>query len=271
MKYTVVGGKGFIGNTIVRYLEKGSEQVWVPEKNDASLFDVDLGTVIYCAGHGDCVNNPFKVLESNTILLSNILESASFDRLIYLSSTRVYMDQAESNEDSFLTISSRDSRRLFNLTKLVSEELLLKSQKDVVIVRPSNVYGLALNSPLFLPSIVKNAINTGQVDMYVSPEYAKDYVSVYDVSEITILLAKDKSTIGGIYNIASGVNITAQDISEVLKQETQCKIIWHENNVQESFPVTRIDKIVDTYAYKPRSVLTDLVSMIASFTASLGK
>lgn len=269
MNFTVIGGEGFIGNTIVRSLDKDGEHVWVPKKNDETLFDVDLGTVIYCAGHGDCSNNPFKVLESNTLLLSKILQSASFDRLIYLSSTRVYMDQEGSNEDSFLTISSQDSRRLFNLTKLVSEELLLKSHRDIVIVRPSNVYGLALNSPLFLPSIIKHAINNGKVDMYVSPDYAKDYVSVDDVAELTILLSRDHSVKGGIFNIASGKNVTAKDIASVLEQETGCEIIWNQSAITEVFPVTNISKITNKLNFKPRHVLDDMVSMIAAYKSSL--
>jgi nucleoside-diphosphate-sugar epimerase len=269
VKFTVVGGNGFIGSSIVQLLEKSGEEVWVPAKNDNQIYSENLGTVIYCAGHGDCKEDYFKVLDSNTSFLSKLLEVGLFDRLVYLSSTRVYMDQDESNEDSSLTISNTDSRRLFNLTKLVSEELLLKSQKDIVILRPSNVYGLALKSPLFLPSIVRNAINNGKVDMYVSPEYAKDYVSVTDVAEIVATVAKDSSLIREILNLASGENVRAKEIATVLIEETKCEIVWHVSSVTENFPITNINKIKDKYEFTPRKVLDDLVSMINEYKLSI--
>lgn len=59
------------------------------------------------------------------------------------------MNGDESSETSDLIIRQDDNRRLFNLTKLVAEELCFKSGKPFTIVRPSNVYGVALKVPCF--------------------------------------------------------------------------------------------------------------------------
>ena len=269
MHYTVIGGRGFIGSKIVEKLEQAGCTVWVPKKEDTDLFSKNLGTVIYCAGHGDCNNGYLKVLESNTVLLAKIIEKATFTKLVYISSTRLYMGQNESNEFSDLTVLSGDPRRLFNLTKLVAEEILLKSNKNVVIVRPSNVYGLALNSPLFLPSIVRNAINHSKVDMYVSPEYAKDYVSVDDVASVTIKLAQMEDIASKVFNVASGENVTAREIANVLQKNTGCEIIWHENNVDEKFPQNNIELLKSKIDFQPKEVLSDLSNMISSFKSEL--
>lgn len=109
-------------------------------------FYKDTGIVIYCAGNGDCQNTPFNVFQANCALLSDILQHSKFNRLVFMSSTRVYMNGNDTQENADLVVCRDDARRLFNLTKLVSEELCLKSGKDIVIVRPSNVYGVALNS-----------------------------------------------------------------------------------------------------------------------------
>ncbi|WP_337242221.1 NAD-dependent epimerase/dehydratase family protein, partial [Proteus faecis] len=77
-------------------------------------------------------------------------------------------------------IHTSDNRRLFNITKLAAEEICLKSNKNITIIRPSNVYGTAINSSLFLPSIVRDAIQKKEINMFVSPEYSKDYISVND-------------------------------------------------------------------------------------------
>jgi nucleoside-diphosphate-sugar epimerase len=269
MNYTIIGGRGFIGAKIVELLEKQGENVWVPERDAPELFNKELGTVIYCAGHGDCENGPLKVLEANTILLARVLERCNFDKLVYISSTRLYMGQDSSGESDDLSILSADSRRLFNLTKLVSEEILLRSKRNITIVRPSNVYGVALKSPLFLPSIVRNAINNGKIDMYVSPDYSKDYVSVVDVAEMTIKIAKDFNSTEHIFNIASGLNTSAKEITDILSINTGCKVVWHAHSEDELFPKTDISKVVRLYDYLPQSVLADLVKMIERFKLEL--
>lgn len=263
--YTVIGGNGFIGSEIVKQLKEKKYTVFIPEKDDASIFTSDLGTVIYCAGYGECKKNPSKVLQSNTVLLSKILDNAYFEKLVYISSNRVYMGQNETSEKSNISILEADSRRLFNLTKLVSEELCLLSDRNIVIARPSNVYGLALNSPLFLPAITRNAINNGVVDMYVSPKYEKDYVSVVDVASAICKLAEKRNLTGKIFNVASGYNTTAAKIAEVLTLETKCKINWHSEIQDECFPVNDISTLQNEIEYKPNDVLIDLKKMIHDF------
>lgn len=271
--YTLIGGQGFIGTEVYAQLSTAGHSVKVPKKNDAALFEKDLGIVIYCAGHGDCVGNPLKVFDSNVSLLAKLIESGNFKRLVYLSSTRVYMGQDGSAETDDVTISTKDQRRLFNLTKLVAEELCLLSSKDVIIVRPSNVYGTALKSPLYLPAITRNAINNQRIDMYVSKQYTKDYVSVKDVAGSICQLSQANDLSSKIYNIASGSNVSSLQIADILEAHTGCEVIWHDLDFthEEQFPVTDITRITNEIDYAPCSVLDDLPQMISAFKYELGK
>jgi nucleoside-diphosphate-sugar epimerase len=263
---TVIGGKGFIGAEIVSVLKSKSLPYWVPDKNDEKIFELELGVVVYVAGHGDCQNEPFKVLDSNTTNLSAILQNAKFEKIIYISSTRLYLDSISSLESDDLIIGYKDKRRLFNLTKAVAEEMIKLSGKRHVILRPGNVYGGAIKSPLFLPSIVRDAISSGKVKMFVPPSYAKDYVSVKDVSlcvlEACITTKLDNDT----FNVGSGVNVSAIEIANVLQSHTQCEVEWI-NNISsiDQFPVTNIEKLKKVVDYYPTEVLVDLLDMINDF------
>lgn len=266
-QYTLIGGNGFIGSEIYKYLTERNCKVFVPRKNDTVIFEKDLGTVIYCAGHGDCLNNPSKVFDSNSSYLMKIIDKAMFSRMIYISSTRVYMGSEDKsvNEDSDLVIIKNDKRRLFNLTKLLSEELCFSSNKDIIVVRPSNVYGLAIKSPLFLPSITRDAINNGVVNMYVTPKYRKDYVSVYDVAKIIYEISIREKLKSNIYNIASGENTSAGEIADILHKETMCDVVWNSVDSDEVFPITDISKIKLEFNFIPSKVSDDLKSMIENF------
>lgn len=269
-RYTVFGGRGFIGSEFVKELSQLGHEVYVPERSDTDIYEHDLGIVIYSAGYGDCNKDPYNVLEANVVLLGSLLKRAKFQRLVYVSSTRVYMDQLESHEECDLKICEADSRKLFNLTKLTAEELCLKSGRDCIIIRPSNVYGLALNSTLFLPSIIRNAINNNQVDMYIEPSYAKDYISVTDVVSSTLELLKLK-IVPKIINIAYGKNVTAAEISNVLIENTNTKVNWISNtgNSCEVFPETDVTTLKSLIHYKPRYVLDDLKILIEEFKSKL--
>lgn len=266
MKYTVLGASGFIGAELVSFLRSNNIEVYTPKRDDPGIFTRDLGIVVYCAGNGDCERNPLNVYEANIVLLSKIIKQCKFTRLVYLSSTRVYMNSMDSNESADLLIGQSDNRRLFNLTKLVAEELCLKSEKDCIIVRPANVYGKAFTSPLFLPAITRDAIINGIVNMYVTPEYNKDYVSVHDVVDAIYFLSRNNIK-HRIYNVASGINTQASRIAEVLQKKTDCQIIWHDSKQTEKFPVTNINRLRSEMNFVPKNVLDDMSGMIDNFKA----
>jgi len=261
--FTVFGSTGFIGSEIVSQLKLIGHEVQVPSRHDSDIYKNELGTVIYAAGYGDCEKNPSNVIEANLTFLGKIIEASNFDKLVYFSSTRLYLNQTNTNESSDLNISVNDNRRLFNLTKITAEEMCLKSKKNCLIVRPSNVYGLAIESPLFLPSIVRNAILKKNIDMYVTPKYSKDYVYVDDVVKATIDLI-DRG-IDGIVNIASGVNTSAKEIAKMIELHTGCKINWLVEKDLDYFHPIDISKIESVINYNPSNVINNLNKMILDF------
>lgn len=266
---TIVGGTGFVGTHLVSELKSNEIEFQLLNRNERFPVGKNLGTLIYCAGFGGCEQDPFNVLNANSILLGQLLNECKVEKVIYLSSTRLYLDDTSSIEGRDLHISSSDSRRLFNLTKIVAEELILKSRIPFVILRPSNIYGDAYESPLFLPSIVRDALIKQEVKMYISPEYAKDYVSVFDLVKAILISLDSKEAENKIVNIAAGENITAKQIAQTLMTETACKVSWCGNMADDFFPTTDISIMKEVFKITPRKVLDDLPIMVRSFKKKL--
>lgn len=262
MLVTIIGGNGFIGGEIASYLAMNKVNYWIPEKKDPAVFKRNLGVVIYCAGNGECVTKPYEVMNANSSYLSEIVEKAIFERMIYFSSTRVYMGGEVASENEDLIIKCDDPRRLFNLSKLIAEEICIRSNRDIITIRPSNVYGLAPKSTLFLPSITKSAIINKKIDMFVDPTYAKDYVSVNNVVKIVYELVTKQKVKHNIYNVASGLNITANSIANKLCSLTGCDVIWHENKVTDMYPTIDIKRVKEEFGFEPDCVLNDLERLV---------
>ncbi len=261
-KITIFGSTGFIGQNMSEYAEKNGYEVNKPDWRKG-VPKGKLGTLIYCNGVGDC-SRPFDVLYSHVDLLSDLVKHAEFDKLVYISSTRLYMNAIDTSENSNLNICSDDKRKLFNLAKLTGEEISLSSNKNVLILRPSNVYGLAVNSPLFLPSLVRDAIRKNEINLYVSKDYSKDYLLVTDLVEYCFKLIEKQCT--GIYNIASGENVSCDTITKMIVKYTATNVVWHPNNTNEKFAPVDISKVSDVInEYSPKKLMNELEQMIINF------
>ncbi|KKM62979.1 hypothetical protein LCGC14_1516210 [marine sediment metagenome] len=266
LNITIIGGTGFVGKELASYFQSRGYTIRCPAREVLGTLSGDLGVVIYVAGYGVCssLSNKIDCVDANITKFISILKNCEFKRLVYFSSTRLYMASENSNELADLTFLTDDARRLFNLTKLVSEELCL-SLDNAIVVRPSNIYGTALDSPLFLPSIARDAIKKSCVDMYVSPDYEKDYVSVDDVCMLIEQLVSKEYLENKIYNLAAGKNTSAQHIADIIQVETNAEVVWHNVRSDDFFPITNISNIVQEFDFKPRDVLNELKVMMNSF------
>lgn len=263
--YSVVGASGFIGSNMVSFLEKLGYSVLKIGRNLEEIKTNNLGVVIYCAGFGDCQNDPNNVIDANINHLSKILNNCIYKKLFYISSTRVYLDNDLGEESTELKLSMDDSRRLFNLTKLTAEALIAKYD-NVVALRVSNVYGNAFNSPLFLPSIVRDAISKKLMNIYTTPNYSKDYINVEDVCSAIYQLSQKENLRYKAYNLASGENISSEQIVLVILNKTNSDVIWHDVKHEDQFPPISIHRIQQEISYSPSSVLHDLDEMINLFS-----
>jgi nucleoside-diphosphate-sugar epimerase len=218
---TIVGAAGFVGAALKRRLEAAGEAPYAPAKGDPGLFEQDLGCVYYCAGlTADYAARPFDTIEAHANLPAQIARRARYDRFIYLSSTRLYDAGAKepAQEDAPLTLSPREPRHVYDLSKALGENVAMTQMGGRgAVARLSNVFGWADGDPGFLSEWLARARREKTLELDSSPHIARDYIHLDDVTAALVAMAGAEAP--GIVNVASGELVTNAELAAVFEAE----------------------------------------------------
>ncbi|MEW9700317.1 NAD-dependent epimerase/dehydratase family protein [Paenibacillus sp. SI8] len=247
---TVIGAQGFIGQHIVKALESFQLACFAPEKGDSALFREPLGRVIYCAGvTSDFRQRPFDTMRSHVSFLSELLEKATFNSFVYVSSTRIYLGCSHADERATLAVNPQDPDHLFHLSKLAGETLCLHAGRpNVKIARVSNVCGDDYNSGNFLYALLRDALESGRIELHTTLNSSKDYIGVEDVAKLLIQISEAGKS--RIYNVASGVNTSNREIVEWIIELTGCEVTVADSARTIIFPEIAINLIRNEFDFK---------------------
>jgi nucleoside-diphosphate-sugar epimerase len=266
---TVLGASGFIGRSLTSRLDEMGIAYTAPGR-DADLAGRDLGCVVYCVGvTADFRTRPLATVEAHVCQLLGCLRTAAVDSLVYLSSTRLYRRcPSPAGEDAELPLRPDVPDDLYDLSKAMGEAVALAAGRPVHVLRLSNVYGTDVSAPTFLASVLRQALETGTVELRTSAGSVKDYVSVEDVVAVIVQLA----TKGGrqaIYNVASGTNVSHAELLARIAPLTKCRVVWAPDAATLAPPAISISRLVGELGFRPRSVLDDLPDLVQSFRREL--
>ena len=262
---TVLGAEGFIGSHLVRRLQAEEIACYLPQR-DENLAGKELGQVIYCIGlTSDFRTRPYQAVESHVCKLLEIIQTSSFDSLLYLSSTRLYEQsgRAKAYEDEDLAFNPLNSSDIYGLSKAMGESMTLALGAKGRIVRLSNVYGVDFSQQNFLSAILKEAMLQGTITLETTPASAKDYISVSDVVKLLPKIALSGRE--RIYNIASGVNITNEQLTSAIERLTGCKVTTQDDAASLVFPEIDITRIGSEFDFAPASLFSDLPELVKSY------
>jgi nucleoside-diphosphate-sugar epimerase len=259
MRFTIFGGRGFIGAAIARYLQEKGYDVYLPSRSDSiDNLKSELGHVIYCIGlTGDFRVRPFETVEAHICKLANLLKSSDFDSWLYLSSTRIY-----SGIDSIAKESARlpvfpDADGIYDISKLLGESLCLSLKNEKIrVARISNVYGEGLSTNTFLGSIIDDVKRRKALIINESPDSSKDYIFIEDAIDILVRIAtsgKDR-----LYNVASGEPVKHSHIAKIIENASQIPVSFKKGASKRAFPPIDISKITQEFSFFPRLLVNEL-------------
>lgn len=262
---TVIGGRGFIGSHLVAELERLGTACWIPKPDDAELRTRTLGAVYYCAGVNAASRQPaIDAQRAHVAQLADILANGAFDSLLYLSSTRVYLDADGGDEEAPLRVRPLLRDQLFNITKLAGEAVCFADARPAVrVARVSNVVGPGARAVNFLPSIIGDAIGTRRVLLRSALDSAKDYLSIGDcVRALVTISARGTER---LYNVASGVNLTHEQFTAILARLTDARIEVAPLSPQIVFPVVNVTRLRRLVQEPPENVLELFEDLVRTY------
>ena len=260
MNFTVLGG-GFIGSQLAEALEgEDKAEVYAPLRQGKGdifdeIMDRDLGHVFYCIGFtANFRSRPFDTVEAHVCLLRRLLERGRFESFTYLSSTRVYEGGTTTHESAVLQVSPDNPGHLYNLSKLMGESLCLTSGLKARVVRLSNVFGCFMPQQNFISQVLKEAADTGRIQLLTAPQSAKDYVSVTDVIRWLPQIALHGTY--SIYNVASGGNTSNAELALLLEKKG-IAVSFAEDAPEWSFPVINTSRLVQEFGSAQSSLSSE--------------
>jgi nucleoside-diphosphate-sugar epimerase len=149
---------------------------------------------------------------------------------------------------------------LYNLTKLTGERLCLSSGKNVKIVRLSNVVGENDTSNNFLYSIINDVKKNSNLELQQSLVSSKDYIYIDDAVDVIMKIALEGKDV--IYNVASGVNTSNEEILNELQKHFLFTYTVAQNPFSIIFPTISNQKIFQEFKYNSSNILNK-ISLIA--------
>ena len=229
-KVAVVGANGFIGRSLIEYLDKSgidtvkifSDQLFLLNPEFESILS-EVSSVIWCASRVNPISaeaNPdlinVELAEWNSFLDGWINRFGSKKSVIFLSSGGCTYsgDELPFNEESVANGINK-----YGELKISMEKELMSRETPSLILRVANVYGP--NQPHGRGQGViaewKKAIESNQnIKVFGSIKSFRDYIFIDDLCE-AILCSLEHSNQSQILNLGGGVPVSLDNILEVLQ------------------------------------------------------
>jgi len=187
------------------------EKIILEEKIDSVINFAAESDVDRSVKYGeDCIRTNINGVRT----LLDIFKDKRIDRFIQISTDEVYgnIEFGSCKEDSRLNPTST-----YSVSKAAADLLCLSYYKTynmpIVILRPTNNYGLCQFPEKIVPKFITNLIQNKSVTLYGDGRYIRSWVYVEDTCS-AIDIALHKSEPGQIYNISTNNPITNLDLTE---------------------------------------------------------
>ncbi len=260
MRLLVTGAAGFIGSNFVRYwlqqhpgdsvvaydlLTYAGNRASLADLEDEILFvegdigDVELAERTLRDERIDVVvnfaaesHNSLAVIDPARFFQTNVVGTAAFchaavqagvERFHHVSTCEVYGDLPLDTDEMFTEDSPYRPRTPYNASKAGGDHAVRSYHETfglpITITNCSNNYGPYQFPEKVIPVFTTNALDDIPIPMYASTQNKREWLHVLDHCT-GIDLAITKGTPGETYNIGSGVEVSIEELADLLLELT---------------------------------------------------
>ena len=276
----ITGSNGFLGSNLAKYFFEKNYQIFGVSKYPTDRVNLIffrkyivgdiLGTevqdllkilkpeyVFHCAGNSSIkqsIENPLIDFQNNSYLtfkfLNLIRELTPRTRFYFFSSAAVYGNQLvlPINENQTLKPISP-----YGFHKYISENMCKEFSKlyslNIVVLRIFSAYGNGLKRQIFY-DLMNKFTNDEEIILKGTGKESRDFIHVFDVCKAIELIMNAKNNFLEIYNIATGDEISIEEISRLFSNFLNSrKVIKFDNKNNLGMPlnwksdITKLKKI----------------------------
>jgi nucleoside-diphosphate-sugar epimerase len=268
----ITGRHGFIGNHLYKYLTKKQiaiidgdeieEKKSLDVTNLQTLLSINkqVQVIIHLAAKTSIINsfhNPYLTYYTNFVGTFNLLEFARLKNVkkFINVSTYVYGHPQYNPVDENHPI---DPHSPYNKSKLLADQLCRFYSRDfnidVVTLRPFYIYGPGISSDSFIPSIIRQIKQTGEVTLN-DRGITRDFLFVDDFIYLLTMILNEFPRGYNIFNVGSGTYHTLEEVTHIVAE-----LLGKEFNVQYNKTHTFTDvstmqaditKVSNAFKWKP--------------------
>lgn len=242
-KVVVFGGGGFLGSYLVEHLLQKKHDVicadikpsgYLPEDvfsfcdisqsdqvNAAAMGADVIFNLAGVAGLDEAIDDPVRTVQLNVLGNLNILEAARqfhIDRMVYASSA-----YAMSEKGSFYGISKLTSEKLV-------EEYYKKYGVEFTIIRYGSIYGDRDYNNNYIYNVVKEAMQTSQINHSGDGEEIREYIHAMDVALLAEKAAFSEDYINEHIILTGMERIARKELFFMIKEMLGDKVDINFNN-----------------------------------------
>jgi GDP-L-fucose synthase len=304
-RVTVTGGAGFLGQHVVRRLERYGAKVFVPRQRDYNLTSLDaclrcllehpcdvlVHAAAYYGGIGINVNEPAKLYYTNLVMGANLMEAARLakvQKVVNIGTACSYPGYLEGDlkEEDLWNGPCHASVVNYGLTKkmLAVQAAAYKKQYglDAIHLILTNLYGPGdsynpdrshVVAALVRKWVEAEMNKAPSIEVWGTGKPVREFIYVEDCADAIVLAAEKYDDVNLPLNIGTGIGTSIRELVETINAVTGYKgqLVWNADKpdgaMKKVLDVTRMKQVLDGWT-PPTDLKAGLTKTIAWYRAN---
>jgi GDP-L-fucose synthase len=304
-RVTVTGGAGFLGQHLVRRLERMGAKVFVPRQREYNLTTLDaclrcvlehpcdvlFHAAAYYGGIGINVAQPATLYYTNLVMGANLMEAARLAKVgkfVAIGTACSYPGYLEGHlrEEDLWAGPCHASVVNYGLTKkmMAVQAQAYKRQYglDSIHLILTNLYGPGdsynpershVVAALVRKWVEAEAAKAPSVEVWGTGKPVREFIYVEDCADAIVLAAERYDDPATPLNVGTGIGTTIRELAETIHAVSgyQGKMVWNADKpdgaMMKVLDVTRMKRVLDGWA-PPTDLRTGLAKTVAWYRAN---